>query len=129
MNRSCRRRLLRREEQKAPAPRFFSNVNPSTTRPGRTNAKHRIKTFTPRAVSMAETQREGVLRKAIFGRWVILPILLSIVFAALFFPVVNKQYAPRLAVLFTVIGVCVIWVVYLVRAYIFTRPGFTGDDE
>ena len=68
------------------------------------------------------------MKRGFFGPWIIVPIILSVVFAVLFFPIVQNRYPTALAVLFTIIGICVIWASYFVRAYIFTRPGFTKDD-
>lgn len=68
------------------------------------------------------------MRRAFLGLWVILPVALSAVFAVLFFPVVNARYERPLAVLFTILGIGVIWASYTVRAYIFTRPGWGKRD-
>lgn len=70
-----------------------------------------------------------MLRRAILGPWVILPIALSVVFVVLFFPVVRSRFEPVGAVLLTVAGICVIWASYVVRVYVFTRPGFTKNDN
>jgi hypothetical protein len=69
-----------------------------------------------------------MLKSAFLGPWVILPIVLSVVFAVLFYPVVSARFELSLAVLLTVIGVGVIWASYVVRAYIFTRRDFRKDD-
>jgi hypothetical protein len=53
--------------------------------------------------------------------WVILPLLLSVVFAVLFYPVVQRRYDPALSIIYTFAGVCVIWIVYFIRAHIFTQ--------
>lgn len=53
--------------------------------------------------------------------WIALPVLLSIIFAVLFYPVVSQSYGQGASVGLTVAGICVIWVVYFVRAYVFAR--------
>ena len=53
--------------------------------------------------------------------WVLLPVALSAIFAVLFFPVVSRTQETPFALLYTAIGVLVIWAAYAVRARIFSR--------
>lgn len=57
------------------------------------------------------------------SRWLALPLILSAVFAVLFFPVVREKYDAVLSVVFTVIGVVVIWAAYVIRAHVFSQFG------
>ena len=68
------------------------------------------------------------MKRAFLGPWVILPVALSAVFGVLFYPVASARYESPLAVLFTIVGICVIWASYAVRAYIFTRPEWRKRD-
>lgn len=54
------------------------------------------------------------------GFWVGVTTVLSVVFAALFFPMIIPKYSLALSILFTAAGVIFIWIVYFVRAVIFT---------
>lgn len=53
--------------------------------------------------------------------WVIVTFLLSLIFAVLFLPLVFERYALGEAILLTAAGIIVIWGVYFIRAYIFSR--------
>lgn len=53
--------------------------------------------------------------------WLYVTILLCVLFAVLFYPVVHGPYGVGLSLLFTAIGVAVIWGVYLIRAAVFSR--------
>lgn len=53
--------------------------------------------------------------------WIAATIVLSVLFAVLFFPEVQARYGLGLSVLFTGVGIAVIWVVYFVRAYVFSQ--------
>jgi hypothetical protein len=53
--------------------------------------------------------------------WIAATIFLSVLFAVLFFPEVHGRYSLGLSLLFTGVGIVVIWVVYIVRAYVFSR--------
>ena len=57
--------------------------------------------------------------------WVIATVVLSVIFVAIGFPVFLRAQGPGMAVLYTAIGLAVIWSVYLVRAYVFGRSGST----
>jgi predicted branched-subunit amino acid permease len=50
-------------------------------------------------------------------------VVLSVAFAALFFPIVREQYRTTMSVVLTALGVAVIWIVYFIRAAIFSRIG------
>ena len=52
--------------------------------------------------------------------WVIFTVVLCAVFAVLFFPVINNEYGLTKAALLTLAGIAVIWIVYFVRANVFT---------
>ena len=53
--------------------------------------------------------------------WIWITIFLSVVFAALFVPVAARNIGLGKAILYTLIGLIVIWMVYLIRAHIFGR--------
>lgn len=59
------------------------------------------------------------MRKYLISPWVLIPIALSVIFALLFFPIVRQSYEIAASVIFTAIGICVIWGSYGVRAHIF----------
>lgn len=52
--------------------------------------------------------------------WIWIPIILSAVFAILFFPLVRQQFSLIISILLTTAGMLVIWIIYLLRAVIFT---------
>jgi hypothetical protein len=51
--------------------------------------------------------------------WFAITILLNVVFAALFIPIATRNVGLWKAILYTLIGLIVIWIVYFIRAYIF----------
>jgi hypothetical protein len=53
--------------------------------------------------------------------WIIITIILSAVFAVLFYPVAAERVGTLKALVFTMIGLLVIWLVYLIRAHIFSK--------
>ena len=55
------------------------------------------------------------------GFWTGLTLVLSIAFAALFFPMVYGRYTLTESLAFTGLGVLVIWGIYFVRSAIFSR--------
>ena len=57
--------------------------------------------------------------------WVIVTVVLSGIFVVLGFPVFLRARGPWMAVLYTVVGLAIIWLIYLARAYVFGRPGWT----
>lgn len=59
--------------------------------------------------------------------WVALPVLLSVVFIVLFYPVVSQRYSVTASLGLTVAGLCVIWASYFIRAYVFTRSSLTAS--
>ena len=64
--------------------------------------------------------------------WMIATTLLCIVFALLAFPLFLREKGLTVAIAYTLIGFAVIWLVYYVRAWVFTRPGFwngKGNSE
>ena len=62
-----------------------------------------------------------MMNRTFTSPWIVLPIVLSVIFAVLFFPVARRSQELPLALLYTAIGMCVIWAVYFVRARIFGR--------
>ena len=56
--------------------------------------------------------------------WMIVTTILCLVFAVLAFPVFLRARGPSTAVVYTLIGFAVIWLAYLARAWVFSRPGF-----
>lgn len=61
------------------------------------------------------------MNRFVGGPWIVLPILLSVVFAALFFPVVERRYDLFSSLMYTFAGLCVIWITYFIRVHIFTH--------
>lgn len=53
--------------------------------------------------------------------WFVLPLLLSLIFAALFFPIVREKYDVAMSVVLTITGVVVIWGSYMIRAHVFSQ--------
>ena len=72
-------------------------------------------------VKLRETtvKDRGKYRSLITNPWIVLPIVLSVIFAVLFIPVARRSQGLPLALLYTLIGLCVIWASYFVRARIF----------
>lgn len=62
--------------------------------------------------------------------WISITAILSIVFAVLFFPIAKEHWGAFWSVVSTLAGVAVIWLVYVIRAYIFTSAGWNkrGSD-
>jgi hypothetical protein len=58
--------------------------------------------------------------------WIGFTFILSVVFILLFFPMALERYNLSVSILLTTAGVLVIWMVYLVRAIIFTRLSGKG---
>ncbi len=69
------------------------------------------------------------MRKHLLTPWVLLPIVLSVIFALLFFPIVRKSHELTAALLYTAIGIFIIWGSYFVRAYIFGRIFCKQEDS
>ncbi len=65
--------------------------------------------------------------KYINKHWVIITIVLSVVFIMVFLPLTIKSVGSAKATSYTVTGVAVIWIVYFVRAYLFS--GFDSKQE
>jgi len=61
--------------------------------------------------------------------WINATIVLSLIFAVLGFPVFHQKHGFVSAFTFTLIGVSVIWIVYLIRAYIFSSFDNTKEKE
>jgi len=53
--------------------------------------------------------------------WIAASILLSLDFAVLFYPVAAERVGHLKAIGFTMAGLAVIWIVYVIRAMIFSR--------
>ncbi len=60
--------------------------------------------------------------------WVGFMIVLSIVFAFLFFPLMQRKFFLTDAILLTMAGVAVIWGAYFIRVYIFSRVFWREHD-
>jgi hypothetical protein len=54
------------------------------------------------------------------GPWIILPVLLSVVFVALFLPATSQRHGLPASLGLSLLGVVVIWASYLIRAHIFS---------
>lgn len=63
--------------------------------------------------------------------WLIATVIISAVFAVLAYPVFRQAQGPLPAALYTLLGLAVIWLVFIVRSWIFSRPPFTdaGTEE
>ncbi|MHC4116709.1 MAG: hypothetical protein ACYSWO_04295 [Planctomycetota bacterium] len=61
--------------------------------------------------------------------WVIVTVILCVVFALLAFPIFMKARGVPTAVVYTLIGFAVIWAVYFVRAWVFSRPAFHNREH
>ena len=62
--------------------------------------------------------------------WVGVTILLSAVFGILFFPVVHEKYGLPMSIALTLLGVAVIWIIYIVRAQIFSSwSSINGQND
>ncbi len=59
--------------------------------------------------------------------WVIITVILNVVFVILFFPLSLKRVGTIKAIVFTLIGLLIIWIVYFVRAYIFSK--YFGEKD
>ncbi len=55
------------------------------------------------------------------GFWIGLAVALSALFAVLFYPAARRTYNPGTSLVFTALGVIVIWIVYFIRVMIFSR--------
>ena len=53
--------------------------------------------------------------------WFTFTAILCTVFVVLFFPMTIEKVGIGKAIIYTIIGLVVIWIVYFVRAYIFTQ--------
>ena len=76
---------------------------------------------------MVEPHQEGLgttVAKLYNRFWVCVTVVLSIAFAVLFFPVVQREFGLPGSALLTLLGILVIWGVYFVRARIFGKLGW-----
>ena len=53
--------------------------------------------------------------------WFTITVILSIIFALLFYNVAIENVRDSDATIYTILGVLVIWIVYFVRGYIFSK--------
>lgn len=60
------------------------------------------------------------MKKYIHRTWIMITAILSVVFTALFLPLASGEVGLLKAVTYNAIGLLVIWIVYFVRAYLFT---------
>jgi len=61
--------------------------------------------------------------------WLLLTVVISAVFAILAFPVFQQANGPLPAALYTLLGLGVIWIVFSIRSWIFSKPGFRDGVE
>ena len=61
--------------------------------------------------------------------WMIVTVFFCVVFAVLAFPTFVKARGVSTAVVYTLIGFAVIWSVYFVRAWVFSKPGFRNGEH
>lgn len=61
--------------------------------------------------------------------WVGATIVLTAIFVVLFFPIAHAKYGAPTSILLTAVGAVVIWMSYLVRAYVFTRGESDGSTK
>lgn len=53
--------------------------------------------------------------------WIIITVIISVVFGVLFYPAVVGEHGELKTILYTALGILVIWIVYFIRAYIFSN--------
>ena len=61
--------------------------------------------------------------------WIGLTIIFTIIFILFFSNAIIEQYGILKTVAFTLIGVFVIWIVYFIRAYIFSNIKLNENDD
>ena len=61
--------------------------------------------------------------------WVGLTVLLSFVFSVLFYPVARKTHDPVWSLVLAALGLAVIWIVYVIRAAVFSRMSDNRKQE
>ena len=61
------------------------------------------------------------MKKKSTGFWLILNILLSAIFVVLFYPGTQERLGTGEAVMYTIAGVLVIWIVFFLGARIFSK--------
>jgi hypothetical protein len=52
--------------------------------------------------------------------WIIITVILCIVIAVFFFPIAAEKWGSLIGLLVTVLCIAFIWLVYFVRAHVFT---------
>ena len=67
------------------------------------------------------------MRKLFSPFWVSITILFTVIFIVLLPLTILQRYGLPKTILFTSIGVICIWVVYIIRAFIFS--GFTQEEK
>jgi hypothetical protein len=63
----------------------------------------------------------NVMKKHSTGFWLILTILLSAIFVVLFYPGTKERLGSGEAIMYTIAGVMLIWIVFFLRARIFSK--------
>ena len=53
--------------------------------------------------------------------WFTITVVLSIIFALIFYNVANKNVGDSDATIYTILGVLVIWIVYFLRGYVISK--------
>ena len=61
------------------------------------------------------------MKKQFSSFWFILTIFLSAIFVVLFYPGTSERLGTGEAVMYTIVGVLVIWIVFFLRARIFSK--------
>lgn len=66
--------------------------------------------------------------KRISRFWISFTVVLSVVFAVVFFPIVRDKFFLTDAILLTLAGIAIIWGVYFLRAAIVSRAFWREHD-
>lgn len=68
--------------------------------------------------------------KKLFNKfWIVITIILSLIFIGLFLPLTTRSLGFTKAFSYTMTGLAVIWIVYFVRAYIFSDMGHDKSEN
>jgi hypothetical protein len=69
------------------------------------------------------------MKKLINRNWIIITIVICGLFIVVFLPLASRSNGFARALSYTLTGVAVIWIVYFVRASIFSGPAFNPTEE
>jgi quinol-cytochrome oxidoreductase complex cytochrome b subunit len=53
--------------------------------------------------------------------WIIITVIFCVVFVILFYPIAAERVGHPKAIVYTLIGLLVIWLIYFIRAYVFSK--------